>query len=414
MRVLVVDEWIPLPLNSGKKIRTFQLLSRYARQHELVYLCYADEKAEAAKITQMEEAGFRMVCVPPPPRKFDTPLKLALGFGLHCWGRLPLVVHKHYSRAFQKAVGDILGRERFDLVHCEWTHYGQFLQDRAEVPRFLSSHNVECVPWQRLYHVERNRVRRAALHLEWLKMRAFERRMISQFDHVAAVSAADAQLMKGQFAARSVEVIPNGVDVDFYGRPEHDGHDDVLAFCGSLDAFVNQDAVTYFCERILPRIWQQRPQVRLLIIGSSPPPRICKLAGDRILLKANAADVRPLLGQAAACVVPLRVAGGSRLKILEAFAAGIPVVSTTLGAEGLEVEAGRHLLIADREEAFAAETLRLLDDRPLRQCLVQAGRALVEEKYAWKAIVPLIDGAWQHTIDNFHSRGHSRPHVGTN
>ena len=405
MRVLVIDEWIPLPLNSGKRIRTFQLLAPHARRHEMVYLCYADAQAEAAKIRQMEEAGFRMLCVPPVPR-FNTPFKAAVGFGMYCMGRTPLAVRKQYSRGFQEALRRILAAERFDLIHCEWTHYAHFLRGLPEMPRFLCSHNVESVPWERLYRVERNPLRRAALHLEWLKMRSFERRAVARFDHVAAVSAVDAEMLRTQFGARSVEVIPNGVDLDFYACGDRRPQEEILAYCGSMDSFVNQDAVRYFVEKIFPAILARRPHVRFMIIGRSPPRSIRDLANDRIMVSGNVEDIRPLLSQVTVGVVPLRVAGGSRLKILEAFAAGIPLVSTSIGAEGLDLQPGTHLLAADDEASFAEACLRLLGDSQLRTQLAGAARIFLGQRYDWKSISPRVEAAWEHTRRAFAEKGH--------
>ncbi len=191
MRVLVIDEWLPLPLESGKKIRTFHLLAPLARRHNITYLCFADPQAEAEKIAQMEQAGFHVVCVPPANR-FRTPATLAAGLASNLFLCTPLAVRKHYSRRFQQAVQRLLAKGEFDIVHCEWTHYAQYLRAAHHLPSFLSSHNVECMQWKRFWEVQVNPIRKAAIHLEWLKMRAYERRAVAQFDHVAAVSAEDA------------------------------------------------------------------------------------------------------------------------------------------------------------------------------------------------------------------------------
>jgi len=153
--------------------------------------------------------------------------------------------------------------------------------------------------------VQVNPFRKAAIHLEWLKMRAFERRAIAQFDHVAAVSAEDARILKS-FGARSVEVIPNGVDVEYY-EPTN-GRDDrqILVYCASMDAFVNQDAAMYFAKSILPKIHEKKPQTKFMIVGRSPSVSIRNLAGDRIIVTGSVEDVRPLLGRASVSVVPFK------------------------------------------------------------------------------------------------------------
>lgn len=400
LRVLVVDEWIPLPLDSGKKIRTFQLLSPLARRHSITYLCYADVRREAGKIAKMEEAGFRMVCVP-PVRKFDTPVKLAAGVLANFLRPAPLAVRKHYSRPFQQVLDRLATEHRLDLIHCEWTHYAQFVRQLRDRPRFLCAHNVESMHWERFVRVARNPLRRAILRLESLKMARFERRAIAEFDHVAAVSTEDVERMKASFGAHSADVIPNGVDMEFYAAVNHSGNGESLIYCASMDSFVNQDAVFYFVERILPKILEKKPQVRFMIVGRSPPPAIRRLAGDHISVSGSVDDIRPFLGSATASVVPLRIAGGSRLKILESIAAGLPVVSTSIGAEGLRLQAGSQLLIANDESSFASQCVRLLDQSHLREQLVRAGRVQLKEKYEWKSIVPLVEAAWQRARRNF-------------
>ena len=274
----------------------------------------------------------------------------------------------------------------------------------GELTELLRGHRCDVLLCHGYAEVERNPARRAALHLEWLKMRSFEHKALAMFDHVAAVSDQDAHLMRSWFHAQSVTTIPNGVNLEFYDNMTRSEQPDRIIYCSSLDSYVNQDAVQYLVKEVLPLVWEKRPGVQFMIVGSKPPPFITALASERVIVAGNVADVRPLLGQAAACVVPLRIGGGSRLKILEAFAAKLPVVSTSIGAEGLDVEAGKHLLIADGEVGLADAILRILEDHSLRQRLTSAGRALVQEVYDWKTIVPKVEEAWDLTLENYHRK----------
>jgi glycosyltransferase involved in cell wall biosynthesis len=401
MRVLVIDEWLPYPPDSGKKIRTFNLLKPLARRHEIDYLCYGDPTREHSKIERLEEAGFRVTTVR-PVRKYRTKLSLAAGVigNLPC--RTPLVVRKHYSRRFQQALRQVLNSQPFDVIHCEWTHFASFLRESVAVPTFLCSHNVECTAWHRFSANQTNPIRRAALYLEWLKMRSFERRFLPRFDHLAAVSENDAHMMKSWFRTPSVDVIPNGVDVDFYDRKCVSREEDLLVYCASMDAWVNQDAAIYFVQNILPRIQRLRPQTQLMIVGRQPSAAIRRLASDHVIVTGTVDDVRPLLERATVNVVPLRIAGGSRLKILESFAARVPVVSTSIGAEGLAVRDGREFLLADGEDAFTTACVRLLENNELRHTLTDAAWTFAKEKHDWKAISPLVESAWERTLENGH------------
>lgn len=403
MKILVIDEWIPYPLDSGKKIRTFSLLAPLAGRHEITYLCYADPVLEADRIAKLEQAGFRVVCVP-PVNKYSTPMKLAAGVATNFFSRMPLAVRKHYSHHYQQAVLELTRNNDFDLVHCEWTHYGAFLDCIDDLPKFLCSHNIECLHWYRFSKTQKNPIRKAGIYLEWLKMRSFEQRICSIFDHVSAVSDAEAKAFRAQFGVKSVDVVPNGVSIPYYRENGRKPEKDLLVFSASMDTFINQDAAHYFVQEIFPRIRERRPDIRLMILGRNPPQSISNLANHHIIVTGTVDDVRPYLGRALVSVVPLRIAAGSRLKILESFAAGIPVVSTTFGAEGLEVIPGEHLLIADDENAFAKDCIRLLDDPLLRNNLAAAGKTLVSEKYEWTAISPGVEQAWETTIRNFRNR----------
>jgi polysaccharide biosynthesis protein PslH len=407
MRVLVIDEWLPLPLDSGKRIRTFKLLAPLARRHAITYLAYADAKADREKIASLEAAGFRVVCVSPADR-FRTPIRLALGLASNLLLRDPIAVRKHFTRRYASVLRKLLGTEDFDLIHCEWTHYSQFLRANCRLPRFLSSHNVESMCWRRFYEVQTNPLRRAAIYLEWLKMRHFEKRAIAEFDHVAAVSDVDAAVMRSSFEKDPVAVIPNGVDTEFYAREPGPSDSEMLVFSASMDAFVNQDAAESFVKSIFPRILARRPEARFMILGRKPPESIRRLASDRVVVTGTVDDIRPPLFQASVSAVPLRIAGGSRLKILEAFAAGVPVVSTSIGAEGLEVVPGKHLLIADGDEAFADACVDLLADAPLRQRLAAEGRKLARQRYDWSSISPSIEEAWLRTVELFRQRSPDR------
>ena len=229
---------------------------------------------------------------------------------------------------------------------------------------------------------------RARTWVSWRKTRRFEARLFARFDVVSMVSEADraaSAALTGD--AMPVHTVPNGVDCDHTRADGWAEAADTLVYNGALTYSANYDAMRLFLGDILPRIRREVPGVSLTITGSTEGVDLSGLVLDgHVHLSGYVDDIRPVVGGAAACVVPLRQGGGTRLKILEAMALGTPVVSTTKGAEGLEVTDGQHLLIADAPEAFAAATVRLLRDGPLRQRLAANARRLVEERYDWAAI----------------------------
>jgi len=424
VKVLVLDEWIPYPLISGKRLRSYHLLSRAARGHETTYLCFADPDADGAggdkaARQHMESLGVRMVTL---PRKdpFTPAYRLYALAAANVMSPRPLVMRKHFRRDYLAKLRELVAAEKFDLIHCEWTHYGAYARLVDGLPRFLSSHNIEAMPWERLYRHETNPVKRAALYLEWKKMEAFEREVCRSFHHLSAVSEDDRRKFVNDYGCRSVTIIPNGVDVSYYdavregtsGRTEAGAapqgrgrvvgaRGKTLVFSASFDAFVNQDAVAYWMETIWPKVLKEAPAVKMLFLGKDPPASLGRYASDRVEFTGTVPDVRPYLAQSNVCVVPLRVAGGSRIKILEAMAAGLPVVSTPEGAEGLEVASGEHLLIARDVDEFVSGVVGLLQDEGMARYLTANGRKLVEERYDWQNIARLVPVAWEETVRRF-------------
>lgn len=392
-----------MPLDSGKKIRTYNLLSPLAKKHQISYLCYADQRKEKLKIDEMEKIGFKVYSVP-PSHKFDSFTKLAAGIFTGFFTKQPLVVRKHYSSRFQKKLIQLIAENNFDLIHCEWTHYGQFINKSIRLPKFLSSHNVEYIPWLRFFQYEKNIIKKCGLYIEWKKMKFFEKKTLSKFDHISVVSDNDLRLIKNWFGNKSIQVIPNGINCFYYSKIDPAPTEKTILFSASMDAFVNQDAARYFSGKILPKVKQKIPNIRFIILGRHPPENIKKLSSENIVVTGTVDDVRPFLKDSLVSVVPLRIAGGSRLKILEAFAAGIPVVSTTIGAEGLDVKNNIHLLVADNADNFAEAVIELICNYETRSKLIKNARQLVEEKYDWGKIYPAIEKAWETTISKFNRR----------
>jgi glycosyltransferase involved in cell wall biosynthesis len=404
VKVLVLDEWIPYPLVSGKVLRSYHLLTRAARNHSITYLCFANSSGEEDARKKIESLGIRLMTLE-RRNPFVPSYRLYFLATANLFSSMPLVMKKHFRQDYLAKLNQLVKEESFDLIHCEWTHYGAYVAALQNYPLFLSSHNIEAMQWQRWYQHEKNPVRHAFLYFEWQKMLKFEKEVCGRFDHVGAVTEDDRGKFKNSYGCRSVTLIPNGVDVSYYDFKLPDLTKKSLIFSASLDAFVNQDAVVYFTKSILPKILEKDSGVNVTFLGKDPPSFLRKYAGERVTFTGTVRDVRPHLSQSSVCVVPIRLAAGSRIKILEAMAAGLPVVSTPEGAEGLEVVAGEHILIARSEDEFARCVIELLNDRSLVQSLTTKARRLVEERYDWDKISPLLEQAWRETVSRFQQGG---------
>jgi polysaccharide biosynthesis protein PslH len=407
VKVLVLDEWIPYPLVSGKRLRSYNLFARAARNHGITYLCFMDSSGEEDARKQIESLGIRLVTL---PRKdpFDQAYKLYFLALTNLVSSTPLVMKKHFRHDYLATMSRLVREETFDLIHCEWTHYGAYVGGLPSHPRFLSSHNIEAMYWQRLYEHAKDPVKRAFFYLEWRKMLRFEKSVCAKFDHIGAVSEDDRDKFKNIYDCESVTLIPNGIDVNYYNFTLPDLTKKSLVLSASFDALINQDAAVYFMEAIFPRILKKDSGVKVIFLGKDPPSSLRKYENERVTFTGTVDDVRPYLSRSSVCIVPIRVAAGSRIKILEAMAAGLPVVSTPEGAEGLEVVAGEHILIARNEDEFAGCVIRLLNDSSLVQSLTTKARRLVEERYDWERIAPLLEQAWKETILRFRQREKGR------
>ncbi|MDR2755488.1 MAG: glycosyltransferase family 4 protein [Planctomycetaceae bacterium] len=405
MNILVLDEWFPSVHDSGKSIRTFQLLAPLAKQHRITYLAHCDAagQTETENVRKMENAGFEVVGVPRIPIYNSVP-KILLGAVPSLFHPFPISVRRHFSPNYVLTLQKLVREKHFDLVHVEWTHYAVYSPYINMLPLFICTHNVEYLSWQRFTKTTRNPFKMMLGIHEARKLYRFEKKYYQKADYLSVVSDSDAQLLRNEFVLNNFCVIPNGVTVRAYDEIENTPKPNHLVYCGSMDVWVNQDAVTWFIRSIFPLILKKNPAVTLTVIGRNPPDWLLKLQTDRIRFTGSVSDIRLPLKEGCLEIVPLRIAGGSRLKILEAFAAKIPVLATTIGAEGLNIEHNKNIVLADNPVSFADHCIELLGDSEKRTQLIQSARQLVEEQYDWKQISPLVETAWIKTVDLFNAK----------
>ena len=273
----------------------------------------------------------------------------------------------------------------FDSMVCDFLTPAPNFPDMSKVVLF--QHNVETMIWRR--HVEQSPdpLRKRYFQMQADRMFNCERDMCRAAGRVIAVSPQDAVMMKKMFDVESLSV-PTGVDLDYFRRPADAAQKADLVFVGSMDWLPNSDGVNYFVSEVMQLVWQQKPDCTLAIVGRAPAPDVLALAqkDSRITVTGTVPDVRPWMWGASVAVVPLRIGGGTRLKIYEAMAAGTPTVSTTIGAEGLDVTHPGNIRLADTSETFANECLTLLTNPEQREAVAAAALHLVTSRYSWDAV----------------------------
>jgi glycosyltransferase involved in cell wall biosynthesis len=388
-RVLVLDEEAPWPPNTGKRIRTLSLLKRLTKKFDIELLVHGPS-SEAVEALRGEGIVVHVA-------NSSIPSKKGLSFYLRLlrsvFSRYPYSVSSHYQAGYAERLDELLREGSFDLIHCEWTPYARYIRPGMKIPWVVSAHNVESQIWERMA-AHAHPPKSWFIGLQARRMLRFEKAVFESCRTVIAVSAPDGQIIRS-LSGRDAVVVPNGVDTAAIQAKVGGRSENSLLFTGSLDWRPNQDAVVWFLEDILPLL-DGGDSLSVQIVGRNPPQWLrvrCEQASG-VSLFASVPDMEPYLRGATLSIVPLRIGGGSRLKILESFAAGAPVVSTAIGAEGLDVEDDVHCLIADSPEDFARSIGDLLRDPARREALSRAGRLLVEERYDWGRLAVLQEEAW--------------------
>jgi polysaccharide biosynthesis protein PslH len=388
MHILWLKTELLHPIDKGGKIRTYQTLKHLKASHRITYLCLDDGKAPAEARALAEEYSHDLITVPFTASPRGSPAFFA-DLARNVFSPLPYAIARYRSNAMQAAITHAVASRRIDLVICDFLTPSVNVPRDPGVPMALFQHNVEASIWARHAEVAGSVVRSRYMREQWRRMVAFEKAECRRYDHVIAVSDTDRDVFAREYGVQRVTAVPTGVDTEFF-RPAGTAAraSDEIVFIGSMDWMPNEDGVRWFVREVLPLVRQRVPGAKFTIVGRDPTPMVRALASEApgITVTGTVPDVRPYIERAAALVVPLRVGGGTRLKIFEAMAMGRPIVSTTIGAEGLPVTHGQDILIADDAPSFAAATADLLRDPKAGDKLGDAGATIVRSRFAWSSV----------------------------
>lgn len=395
MKVLVLKARMPYPLDFGASIRTYNLLKQAARDHELTLLSFYDAPEDEQYKLEMEKLCAKVILVDRRLQKGRTVKALRAVGSL--FDRHPYSVTVARRSAMREAIRKELASQPYDLIHADTLHVSCNLLGLKTPPVVLNEHNVEHLILQRKYDIQETFLARKFWYSQWQKLKRFEQTACRQFERVITVSENDKQECLKLAPEAKVDVVPNGVDTESYQEPAATRPRHGLVFTGLMNWHPNEDGIEWFLREIAPQVFNHQPDTKLTVVGKNPSGRMARLVDkfDNVNLTGYVDDVRPYLHQGLVYIVPLRVGGGTRLKILEAMAAGIPVVSTSIGCEGIKVTPGSDILVADQPDEFAQKIKILSDDNELRTNLITAGKRLVAEHYDWKIIARSLEASWQ-------------------
>ncbi|MBI2907881.1 MAG: glycosyltransferase [Chloroflexi bacterium] len=398
MRVLFLAPQMPYPPHKGTSLRNFHLIRGAAAHHEVHLLTFAGSDLSSAG--PLRDLCASIQTVPSPQRAFSR--RLASFF----LSSSPDLASRLSSAEFARKVGDILRSTMPEIVQVEGLELAPYFlglpPSRHHPVVILDEHNAEYALQKRAFEVDRCTPRRwpAALYslVQWQKLKRYEGMACRRANAVIAVSEEDKGALLRLDSGLDIAVVPNGVDCAYFQSQERRQSDATLVFTGTMDFRPNIDAVAWFAREVLPLVQKEAPEARFVIAGGGPTPTVRALAGASVEVTGFVPDVRPYLARAAVYVIPIRMGGGVRFKALEAMASGVPIVSTTVGVEGISVSGGQDLLLADDAPSFATAVLRLLSEhapsensgQALGRGMAERARRLVEQRYDWDRITPLL------------------------
>ena len=393
MKILLLTQVVPYPPDSGPKIKTYNVLRYLARRHEVHLVSFARSAKETASARELEQICASVTTVPLRRSRLRDAAYLIRSF---VSGR-PFLIERDDSAPMHRAVADLARRLDFDAVHADQLSMAQYAIDLPIPLRVLDEHNAVWTIVQRAASRDSFLPRRLLANLEWRKLRAYEGGVCRRFDRVTVVSDEDRRgLELAAGAPLTAAVIPIAVDTDALAfRPRQDDARHVVSVA-TMFYPPNAEGVLWFARDVFPRIRQRLTDVEFIVVGSRPPPSIRELAkpGTGVVVTGYVADLEPIFRRAAVTVVPLNAGSGMRVKILEAFSRGIPVVSTSVGVEGIDARPGEHLVVADDVESFARGVIDVIEDDALAGRLAGAARNLVVDRYDWRNALAGLDAIY--------------------
>jgi glycosyltransferase involved in cell wall biosynthesis len=387
MRLLVLSVTSPVPANNGVKMRTWSILRALAAErHELVLIAFADPCDANGLSPELSKICQRVIQVPHRFKSLSSS-KDYVGRAAHLFAQVPYGVAAARSPQMASQLAAMLSEKAVDAILCEQTDLVTNLPAQLAVPLVVDFHNVDYLILERYVRFESNWAKRLYARLESHKLREWERRACQRASSAWACSEYDRALLQELGPGLPVFVVPNVVDVDEYSADNAEDPRKIL-FQGGMDWYPNRDAVEFFVTQIFSRIRSQVTDVRFVVAGRNPPEgfrqHLSQVPG--VEFTGTVPDMRAEIANAAVCVVPLRMGSGTRLKILEAAAMAKPIVSTNLGAEGLEFLKGEEILLEDDPSAFAGAVVRLLKAPADRKHLGQAARKRAEQQYSFPSL----------------------------
>jgi glycosyltransferase involved in cell wall biosynthesis len=400
MNILFLSTRSPYPLISGHSLRTYHILKGAAQNHNVTFLTFVQLPEHEFKKENLDH--LRSFCKAVYP--FEIPADLSrITFAkmlfLNLFSSLPFVAQKYDAPLMRQKIREIIQTEHIDLVHVDMLPLAAYIDEFENLPKILVNHNVESIRLYRWFRTEPNPAKKVYLGIQWLKLKTFEQFAMNKFDGCVVVSELDRELLIKMGVKSRLFVVPNGTNTKFFKPNNGKVVENSVLWIGHMDVHTNKDAVLYFWKDIYPILKRKHPEVKVTFVGTAPPREIADVARQDGHVRATGFvdDIRPYIDEAAVMIVPIRIGSGTRLKILDAMAMGKAIVSTSVGCEGLNVNDGKDILIADDPEGFSDKTIELLKN-PDKRIALEKNAIELAKTYDWGLITQRQEAAYQQVI----------------
>lgn len=380
MKLLFLANRTPYPPYRGDKLKIYNLARRLGKKHELHLLTFAQTAEDLTYKAELEQV-FKEVHFVSLPK-----WRSALNCLNAPWNKLPLQVLYFRSAAMKHKLQEVLNSLQFDAVHVQHLRMSPYLAQNDQLPRILDLPDAFSLYWERRKSMPRNIFIKAFEALEQRRVLRYEP-VMKQYDLSLACSEEDVAYLRATHGVTNLHLLPNGVDLDTFSGKVHDySHSHTLLFTGNMDYAPNVDAVIYFVQEVWPLVRSQCPDVKFIIAGQRPVPKVQALANEHVMVTGFIQDLAAVYNDASVVVAPLRFGAGTQNKVLEAMAMGVPVVCSHIGFKGLGIESGQGAFMETDAAAFAARVITLLQDAALREQTGTAGKEVIYSRFSWDRI----------------------------
>ncbi|MEW8027521.1 MAG: glycosyltransferase family 4 protein [Candidatus Thiodiazotropha sp.] len=403
MKILFLSQIIPYPPHGGVLQRGYNIIREIGKDNDVYLLAFHHPDTIASKSLLDESmAELKKLCAEvhyfklwPKQSKFHKLIAFFIGI----FYPLPFSVLAHKSNSFREKIHDIIGKYDIDVVHIDTVGLSQYKKYVKDIPCIVTHHNIESSLMARRSKVESNWFTRYYVAKQSQRLRKYETEESAKYPVNVMMSTNDADELKEMSPSVGTFIVPNGVDINYFENLQQQ-EERAIIYTGGMNMFANKDAVMYLISDIWPMVKAKIPDIKFYIIGQDPPKDLIHIASEDTGIKVlgYVDDIRPHVSKSAIYVVPLRVGGGTRLKVLDALAQGKAIVSTSIGSEGIEVSDRINIFLEDTSEGFASSIIELIKDETRRKELGRQARKLAEDKYAWPSIAEELIEAYKSVI----------------